>query len=205
MGFGLCFLGFILQMMDAVGLSFLGFALMAWGFYKVSSELTGYKGYRVAAYAAAVAALPALVDTYTFLTVFGLPEAPKMLLGVKGATVAILSAVICFGYCGSTARIAEEGGAGIFALRAKATPYLSALYYAAFAVLGFTGTDGSTGALIIIGKYLVPFLNAWLLFTCFTTITTKARAKREQAIIKNEIKTIERKKLLKKKQDEERE
>ncbi len=205
MGFGLCFLGFILQMMDAIGLSFLGFALMALGFYKVSSELTGYKGYRVAAFAAAVAALPAVVDTYTFLTVFGLPDAPKLLLGVKGATVALLSAVICFSYCGSTARIAQEGGANIFALRAKATPYLSAFYYAAYAVLGFTGTDGTTGAMIVIGKFLVPFLNALLLFTCFTTITTKARAKREQEIIDKEIETIERKKLLKKKQDEEKE
>lgn len=203
MGFGLSFLGFVLLIMDAVGLDFLGYILIGVGFYRVGKELNTYKGYTFAAYAAFIAALPAVLNLYGFLTAFGMPELPKIAVGIKGAALAALSAFLCFAHCGSTARIAEEGGARMFALRAKATAYLSALYYAMLFVFGFAGVTGPTASMLVIGKYVIPLLNAWLLFTCFTTITTKARAKIEKQIIDNELEVLERKRAAKKAKDEE--
>ncbi len=203
MGFGLSFLGFLLLTMDAVGLDALGFALIGTGFYRVGRELNTYKGYTVAAYAAFAAVLPALLNLYSFATTFGLPALPSIATGVKGTLIALLSAVLCLGYCGSTSRIAEEGGAKMFSFRAKLTAYVSAFYYAVQAVYGVTGAavSGSGASLIIIGKYVLPLFNAWLLFTCFTTITTKARAVKEQEIIKEELEVLERKRAFKKKKD----
>lgn len=205
MGFGLSFLGFLLLTMDAVGLDALGFALIGMGFYRVGKELNTYKGYTVAAYAAFGAAFPALLNLYSFATSFGLPALPSIATGIKGVVIALLSAVLCLGYCGSTSRIAEEGGAKMFSFRAKLTAYLSAFYYAVQAVYGATGAaiSGAGASLIVIGKYILPLLNAWLLFTCFTTITTKARAVKEKEIIKEEIEVLERKRAFKKKKDEE--
>ena len=203
MGFGLSFLGFVLLTMDAIGLDFLGYGLIGVGFWRVGRELNTYKGYSIAAVAAFIAALPAVLNLYSFLTAFGLPELPSVVMGIKGGSLAALSAVVCFAHCGSPARIAEEGGARIFALRAKVTAYLSAFYYSALFVYGFTGVVGSVASMMIIGKYVMPLLNAWLLFTCFTTITTKARAKEEKEIIKNELEQLERKRAFKKAKDEE--
>ena len=203
MGFGLSFLGFVFLTMEAIGLDFLGYTLIGLGFYRVGRELNTYKGYTLAAYAAFIAAVPAVLNLYSFLTAFGLPALPELLVGIKGGTVAALSAVVCFAHCGSTARIAREGGAKVFSFRAQATAYLSAFYYAALLVYGFTGAVGSVASMIIIGKYVVPLLNAWLLFTCFTTITTKARAVKEKEIIDREIEVLERKRALKKAKDEE--
>lgn len=203
MGFGLSFLGFVLLTMDAVGLDFLGYGLIGLGFYRVGRELNTYKGYTLAAIAAFTSALPAVLNLYGFLTAFGLPALPPLVTGIKGAAIAALSAFLCFAYCGSTARIATEGGAAIFALRAKVTAYVSALYYALLLVFGFTGVRGPVASLLVIGKYVVPLLNAWLLFTCFTTITTKARAVKEKEIIENELEVLERKRKAKKAKDEE--
>lgn len=203
MGFGLSFLGFVLLTMDAVGLDFLGYALIGVGFWRVGRELNTYKGYTIAAVAALIAAVPAVLNLYGFLTAFGLPHLPKLATMIKGGALSALSVIVCFAHCGSTARIAEEGGARIFAFRAKATAYLSAFYYTALLVYGFTGAVGSVASLLIIGKYAMPLLNAWLLFTCFTTITTKARAKKEKEIIKNELELLERKRAFKKAKDEE--
>jgi len=188
-----------------VGLDFLGFALIGVGFYRVGKELNTYKGYTVAAYVAFAAALPALLNLYDFATVFGLPDLPSAVTMVKGVLISLLSAVLCLGYCGSTSRIAEEGGAKFFSFRAKLTAYVSAFYYAVLAVYGATGAaiSGSGASLIVIGRYLLPLFNAWLLFTCFTTITTKARAVKEEKLIKEELEVLERKRAFKKKQDEE--
>jgi len=203
MGFGLCSFGFLFLILDAVGLDFAGYALMGLGFYRVGQELSAYKGYKLAGYAAFGAAVPALLNLYDFLTAFGLPALPQVLVGVKGASLAALGAFLCFAYCGSTARIATEGGARTFALRARLTAYISALYYAMYGVLGFTGATGTVVSVLFVGKYIVPVLNAWLLFTCFTTITTKAREKVEEKLIKQELQILERKRALKKAKDEE--
>lgn len=204
MGFGLSFLGFLLLTMDAVGLDFLGYILIGLGFYRVGKELNTYKGYTIAAYAAFIAAVPALINLYGFLTAFGLAELPKVFTAIKGSALSVLTAACCFAHCGSTARIASEGGAAIFSFRAKATAYVSAFFYAAQLVYGFTGGYmGAMASTLVIGKYVVPIFNAWLLFTCFTTITTKARAVKEREIIDKEIEILERKRAAKKAKDEE--
>jgi len=63
----------------------------------------------------------------------------------------------------------------------------------------FAPADGTLAAVIVFGQYVVVFLNMWLLFTCFTTITTKRRQAIEEEIIERETEKIVRKKLLKKK------
>lgn len=197
MGFGLCSFGFIFLMLDSVGLNFVGYGLMAWGFFGVAGELRAYKGYKLAAIAAALSLPFALIDMYLFVGPYFDAPKPDWLLILKGVALAISGAVLAFGHCNSTARIAEDGGARVFAFRARATMYLTGLYMA-LTVGGAIGQiTGGIAAVILVGKYVIYFLNAWLLFTCFTTITTRDREKVEKEIIKRETEELVRKRALK--------
>lgn len=197
MGFGLCSFGFLLLMLEPVGLNFLGYAVMSMGFFGVASELKDYKGYRVAAYASAAACPFALVDMYRLVAAYTSLPNPDILLPIKGIPLCLLSVVLCFAYCNPTARIAADGGARTFSLRANATAYLTALYMALKLAGSFGSFDGSLAAAVFIGNYVILFLNAWLLFTCFTTITTEKRYAVEQEIIKQETEELVRKRILK--------
>ncbi|MBQ3196353.1 MAG: hypothetical protein IJB65_07820 [Clostridia bacterium] len=200
MGFGLCAFGYLLLMLEHLGLDVLGYALISAGFFGVASELKTYKGYRIAAICAAVALPFALFNLYNVLVpIAGLPALGKTLLAVKGVALAIISAVLSFAHGNSTARIAADGGAGTFALRARITAYITALYMAV--KLGEAFSPSGLELVVMVGVYVVMFLNAWLLFTCFTTITTKRRAVMEAEIIRQETEQITRKKLLKNKRN----
>lgn len=200
MGFGLCALGYACLMLWHLGLDALGYALISIGFFGVSSELRAYKGYRLAAVLSAVAAPIALFNLYlAFYKDIGAPALPQWLIAAKGVSLAVLGVAIAFGHCNSTARIAKEGGGRVFSIRATATAYLSA-FCAALQIAGsFSAPDGGLAMAIIVGQYLMPLLNALLLFTCFTTITTRSRQKIEKEIIARESEEIVRKNLLKKK------
>ncbi len=198
MGFGLCAFGYMLLMLEHLGLNVIGYALICKGFFGVASELKAYKGYKISAICAAVAIPFSLVDLYDILrSILKLEAVPQTLLVVKGIALAVIITVLSFAHGNSTARIAAQGGATTFAMRARITSYLTALYMAlkvgdAFSPSGF-------GLVVIVGLYVVLFLNAWLLFTCFTTITTKRRAVMEAEVIKQETEQLVRKKLLKNK------
>ena len=197
MGFGLCAFGYMLLMLEHLGLNVFGYALISMGFYGVASELKAYKGYKIAAICAAASIPFALVDLYnTLQPIVGLTEIPKELLAVKGIALAILATVISFAHGNSTARIAADGGATVFSMRARITAYLTALYMAI--KIGESFSSSGMEVVVMVGLYVVMFLNAWLLFTCFTTITTQRRAKIEAEIIKQETEQLTRKKLLKK-------
>ncbi len=200
MGFGLCAFGYAFLMLEHAGLDVVGYVLLCMGFLGVSSELKAYKGYKLAAYAAGVAAPFALFNLYILIAmVFELPPLPDTLMAIKGVALAVLCVVLSFAHCNATARIAREGGAKVFSLRASATAYLTALYMALKVAGSFFEVDGTIAVIIMVGQYVIPFLNAWLLFTCFTTITTAARAKREEEIIRQESEELVRKKFLKNK------
>ncbi len=204
MGFGLCALGFLFLTADVFGLDALGYALIAYGFWRVGSELTNNKGYTVAAYAAAVAVLPALIGVYGIVAESAsLPELPRFFSIVKGVLNGACLVAICFAYCGETAKIASNGGAKVFSLRAKVTMYLSVFFAVLTVVVGFTGTDGAMARVIIISKLLMPIINALTLVTCFTTITTEARKVYEDEIIEQETEKLVRKRLREKKGEKE--
>lgn len=200
MGFGLSAVGFAMLMMWHVGLDLVGYLLIFKGFWGVASELKDYKGYKIAAIFAAACAPFAAVNLYNFAASFEVvPEPARPVLAVKGVCISLLTVVFTFAYCNSTARIAADGGARFFALRARITAYLTALYMALTVVYSFTGVDGSAARLIIVGQYVVLILNFLLLFTCFTTITTKKRYAVEQEIIERETEELVRKRALKNK------
>ncbi len=202
MGFGLCAFGYMLLMLWHLGLSPVGYALICVGFFGVASELKTYKGYKIAAICAAVAIPFALVDLYIVIqSVAGLAETPEVLKIVKGVALAVIASVLSFAHGNSTARIAAEGGANTFAIRARITAYLTALYMAI--MVGDTFSPSGLVSVVMWGLYVVLFLNAWLLFTCFTTITTKHRARIEAEIIKQETEQLVRKKMLKKRNKDE--
>ena len=195
MGFGLCAFGYMLLMLEHLGLDVLGYALIGVGFFRVASELKAYKGYRIAAVCAAVALPFALFNLYNVLVpIADLPKLGRTVLVIKGVALAIISAVLSFAHGNSTARIAAEGGAVTFSVRARITAYLTALYMAV--KLGEAFSPSGMELVVMVGLYVVMFLNAWLLFTCFTTITTKRRAVIEAEIIKQESEQLVRKKLL---------
>lgn len=200
MGFGLCAVGYMCLLLWHLGLDALGYVLISYGFFGVAAELKAYKGYKLAAIFAATCAPLALINLYlAFYKDIGAPELPQWLIAAKGVGLALLGVALTFSHCNATARIAREGGARVFALRASVTSYMCALF-AAFQIAGsFSAPDGSLAMMIIVSQYLGPFLNALILFTCFTTITTKRRQKIEQEIIERESEEIIRKKLLKKK------
>lgn len=200
MGFGLCFVGFLALTLDSLGLDFIGYLLLAFGFLKVARTFTTYKGYRLAGIAALAASPLALLSLYSLVArLTGLSELPDALSTVKAVYLSACGAVLCMAHCESTAVIAKSGGGRIFALRARATAYISALYYA----VNITGTllsaAGTLAVITLIGRYFVPLLNALLLFTCFTTITTVSRAEEEKRIIEKEGQEIRRRELLKRK------
>lgn len=204
MGFGLCVIGFLVLMLDSVGLDFAGYLLIALGFLKVSRELTAYKGYRVASVAAFACVPVALLSMYSFLTIVtSLPELPKIVLIIKNVYLSVLGSVMCMAHCKSTAGIAKAGGGRVFSARASVTAYISAFYFACNIAASVFGAPGGVAAVLLVCKFLVPFLNALLLFTCFTTITTKAREKEEEKIIKQQTEIIKRKQLLKKQKETE--
>ncbi len=203
MGFGLCALGYMCLMLEHVGLDFLGYVLICRGFYGVFAELKDYRGYRVAYIASAVALPFSLFNLYSLLTGYtSLPELPGAAVAVKGVVLSVAAVVCAFAHGNSTASIARDGGASFFSLRAKATGYLTALYMALKIGASFSGADGSLAAVIVLGQFVVLFLNGWLCFTCFTTITTKSRARQEAELIKQESEEIIRKKRFR---DEEKE
>lgn len=195
MGFGLCALGYLCLMLEHVGLDLLGYALICKGFYGVYAELKDYKGYRVAYLAAAVALPFSLFNLYSLIAGYSsLPALPQAVVAVKGVVLSLGAVVCAFAHSNSTARIAGDGGAATFALRARITGYLTALYMALKIGASFSGADGSLGAIIIVGQFVVLFLNSWLCFTGFTTITTKGRARREAELIRQESEELIRKK-----------
>ncbi len=202
MGFGLCAFGYMLLMLEHLGLNVLGYALISMGFFGVASELKAYRGYKLAAICAAVAVPFALIDLYnTMQSILGLGAIPQTLLAVKGVALAVIASVLSFAHGNSTARIAAEGGANAFAIRARITAYLTALYMAV--KVGESFSRSGFEVVVMVGLYVVLFLNAWLLFTCFTTITTKHRARIEAEIIKQETEQLVRKKMLKKRNKDE--
>lgn len=206
MGFGLCFVGFFAVMLDSVGLDAVGYALIGFGFLKVSRELTDYKGYKLAGYAALAAAPAALLSLYSFLAAYtAVPELPVVVTKTKTVYLCALSAAFCIAHCQSTASLAARCGGKVFSLRARVTLYVSALYYAANIAGVLFGAPGGIGVAIMVGKYLLPFLNALLLLTCFTTVTTKGRAVRERQIIKEQAEILERKRLNKRRKDKKEE
>ncbi len=198
MGFGLCFTGFLLLTLVPLGLDALGYVLIAVGFFKVSKELVDYKGYKIAGILAAVAAPIALLSLYALLENYtALPALPKVVSQIKVCCLSLVSAALCMAHCQSTARIARQGGAKVFAARASITMYLSALFYTALTAGAVFGAPGAVAAITTVARYAVPLLNAWLLFTCFTTITTKARAREEARIIKKQTEILKRRELKK--------
>ncbi len=200
MGFGLCAFGFLLLCVEGFGLDTVGYGVIAYGFWRVSDELKENRGYKIAAIAAAAGMLPALLGVYEIVASLSsaLPTVPNFMWAVKGVLSAVCFVVLCFSYCGETAKIAADGGAKIFSLRAKVTMYLSVLYSALLVVSGFMGTDDGTVALIIIlGKFIVPIINAFTTLTCFTTITTSARKEIEEEIIEMETEKLVRKRMAK--------
>lgn len=200
MGFGLCAFGYAFLMLEHLGLDVAGYVLISVGFFGVASELKAYKGYKIAAFAAAACVPFALLNLY--LTVYdyaSLPALPQPVIVIKGVALALLATVLSFAHGNSTSKIAADGGAKTFSIRALATAYLTALYSALKIAGSFAPADGTLAAVIVFGQYVVIFLNMWLLFTCFTTITTKRRQVIEEEIIERETEKIVRKKLLKKK------
>lgn len=204
MGFGLCFVGFLALLLDSVGLDFLGYLLVGIGFLKVSKELTGYKGYRVASIAAFACVPVALLSLYSFASTFSsLAELPDIVKTVKAVYLSLLGSVLCMAHCRSTATIAKQGGARLFSARASITAYISALYFAFNVAAVIFGAPGGIAVAVFVCRFLIPLFNAILLFSCFTTITTKAREKKEQEIIKQQTEIIKRQRLLKKRKDAE--
>lgn len=204
MGFGLCFVGFAALMLDSVGLDAFGYALIGAGFLKVWRELRDYKGYKAAGIFALAAAPVALLSLYSLLSVYTvLPSLPGAVLKLKTVYLSALGAAICIAHCQSTAGLAKSCGGRVFALRAQVTLYVSALYFSGNIAGALFGAPGGVAAVFIVGKYLVPLLNALLLFTCFTTITTKNRAAEELRIIKQQAELIQRKQLKKRGGDKE--
>lgn len=204
MGFGLCFVGFLALMLDSVGLDGVGYALIAVGFLKVSKELTGYKGYRIASVCAFAAIPVAALSMYSFITVLtDAPQLPETVLKIKSVYLCVMGAAVCMAHCQSTANVARLGGAKVFAFRATATLYVSALYFAGSIAGALFGAPGGVAAVLFACKFLVPLLNALLLFTCFTTVTTKARAVEEERIIKQQTEILKRKQALKRQKDTE--
>ncbi len=205
MGFGLCAFGFLLLCVEGFGLDTAGYLLLAYGFWRVSDELRENRGYKTAAIAAAVAVLPALVGLYEIVADLSgaLPAVANGVWAVRGVVSALCFVVLCFSYCGETAKIATAGGAKVFALRAKVTMYISVLYSALLLVSGFMGAEGSVAVIIFVGKLVVPFINALTMLTCFTTITTEQRKEYEEEIIAAETERLVRKRLGKDKKDAE--
>ena len=196
MGFGLCSFGFLCTVAEGYGVDVLGYVLMAYGFWRVGTELKNNKGYMIAAYAAAVSAVPAAVSVYQVIAAeASLPAVPSRLVIAKGITGVLCLVVICFAYCGETAKIASEGGAKVFALRAKVTMYLSVLFAVLVITGSFSGISGSVVATVIIGKIVIPLINALTLLACFTTITTEARKVHEDEIIEEETEKLVRKRM----------
>ncbi len=200
MGFGLSALGFLFLTVKSFGLDTLGYGLIAYGFWRVGEELKNNKGYTVAAYAAAVAILPALLGVYSIIAdIMVLPALPSLLLAVKGVLSGGCLIAVCFAYCGETAKIAADGGARVFSLRAKVTMYLSVFFAVLTVVVGFAGADGTLAPVVIYGELIIPIINALTLVTCFTTITTEARRVYEDEIIEMETEKLVRKRLKEKK------
>ncbi len=200
MGFGLAAFGFLLLCIKDFGLSPVAYGLIAYGFWRVSDELKANRGYKVAAYAAAVAVLPSLAGLYNVVaTLAGFPEIPKEALVYFGVPLVLCFVVVCFGYCNETAKIAEDGGAKVFALRAKVTMYLTALFTALFLVGNFMGAEGAVGLIVVFGEYVIYIINALTALACFTTITTEQRKVYEDEIIAEETEKLVRKRIKEKK------
>lgn len=201
MGFGLVAFGFLLLCVEGFGLDTVGYGLMAYGFWRIYDELREYRGFKIAAYAAACAVLPASVGLYEIIADMTgvLPAVAQAVWAVRGVLSALCFVVICFCHYGEVAKIAEDGGAKIFALRAKVTMYLSVLYSALLVVGGFMGATGNIAAIIFLGKLIIPFINALTSLTCFTTITTTERKVYEDIAIAEESERLKRKRLFKSK------
>lgn len=198
MGFGLCALGFGVFLFDSLGLSFVGYALISYGFFGVARALGDYKGYKVAAYVAAAGCPFALIGLYRTVAYFtGLLPDPDVLKLIQGVPLCVVNTVLAFAYSNPTARIAADGGANLFSVRARLTAYITALYTALKLSNLFQPSSGVLAAVVLFGEYVVILLNVWLLFTCFTTITTVSRYEKEQEIIARQTEELVRKRILK--------
>ncbi len=182
MGFGLCVIGYLMIIFDSMGGGVIGWPVLAYGFWKLSSVNKNFK-------TASVLSAAALVySVINLMTIFGYISGEGTLYRVSYAAYLAVIASLHFAFMTAISKTARRGGSAKLANGALSRLYLTEVFYLWTIIIIFIPSinAGTMSILLIIFRYFVGFFNLWFLYTCFTRITTAAELKKVQKFLDDE-------------------
>lgn len=195
MGFGLCVLGYLLTIFDAFAAGIVGWPLLAFGMWKLSSV---DKRFRVAS---AISLLCTAYPVMILASMLGSYNTDSESFRYVYIAYLVLCAIFHAVYLTLVKKMTKNNGGESIALSASMWMIFTMLFYACaiFAVFSpkVMSEELAEGFIRVVAvmKYFIGLANLWFLYTCYAKITTKKQIAKDNAYFaKEKAKAEERKK-----------
>ena len=186
MGFGLCVLGYLLTIFDAFAAGIIGWPLLAFGMWKLSSVDKRFR----------IASVISLVCTVYPVMILASMLGSYSTEGSLHHFIYIAYLVLCGGlhavYLTLVKELAKSNGGDSIALSASMWMIFTLVFYASavFATFSpkFMSTELAEGFIRVVAvmKYFIGFANLWFLYTCYAKITTQKQIEKDKAYFAKE-------------------
>ncbi|MDD4125576.1 MAG: hypothetical protein PHW77_07635, partial [Eubacteriales bacterium] len=175
MGFGICSLGYLMIIFDSIGGGLIGWPLLAYGFWKLSSVNKSFK-------TASVLSILALeYSVVNFLVICEFISDEKMFYRVSYAAYLAIMAALHYAFMMAIRQTAQKGGSAKLANGAASRLYMTEVFYFWALIIIFLPSlnTGTLSMLLILFRYCVGFINLLFLYTCYAQITTASQMEKE--------------------------
>ncbi len=186
MGFGICVLGYLLTMFDAFAAGIVGWPLLAFGMWKLSST---DKRFRLASAISLLCTAYPVVILVSLLGSYSTQSASYRYIYIS---YLFLCAVLHAVYLTLIKEMARKNGGENIALSASMWMIFTLVFYACAVfsvfspnVMSLEFAEGFVRVVAVM-KYFIGIANLWFLYTCYAKITTQKQIEKDNAFFAKE-------------------